>query len=166
MLRSKLSEGLPLKPGLNVPAEAAVSVELSHPHLVRGFRYAICTHPAKQGARRACSSSASCSLSSTALLETRPHLLLSRPPAEVLPCSRGVWSGACWPGLTIETPVSYSCYAGTAETEGCTDSDTACHAGHKAWNETWLVQEWCGRGTLTDAFLRGWLSQVLAACCA
>ena len=32
------------------------------------------------------------------------------------------------------------------------------HADQKAWNETWLVQEWCGRGRLIDAFLRGWLN--------
>lgn len=27
------------------------------------------------------------------------------------------------------------------------------------WAEAWLVREWCGHGTLTDAILKGWLQQ-------
>lgn len=64
--------------GVWAPPEAILSTTLSHPHLVRGYKYAVCMHPA-------------------------------------------------------------------ASSKG------------QPWMECWLVREWCSRGTLTDALLRGWL---------
>ena len=49
-LRMKPEEGLRLSSGCRVPPEAAVSVDVSHPNLVSGFKYAVCSHPATKGA--------------------------------------------------------------------------------------------------------------------
>ena len=50
MLRTKSDEGLPgIVQGCRVPPEAKVSVDVSHPHVVSGFKYAVCCHSAQKG---------------------------------------------------------------------------------------------------------------------
>ena len=55
MLRTKSDEGLPgIVQGCRVPPEAKVSVDVSHPHVVSGFKYAVCRHSAQKGEQQPC----------------------------------------------------------------------------------------------------------------